>query len=92
MNHLNSAAGRAPAHCPTTRQALERWERKDMQRKQYVLVERIYGSVGAARDAWAEQALRARAREAAQIFSRTGQAPQDSLFVDHPAPRQGKRA
>ena len=63
-----------------------------MQRKQYALVERIYGSVGAARDAWAEQALRARAREAAQIYSRTGQVPQDSLFEHDRAPRQDRRS
>jgi hypothetical protein len=62
-----------------------------MQRKQYVLVERIYGSVGAARDAWAEQALRARAREAAQIYTRTGQVPQDRLFDGHRASHPGKR-
>jgi hypothetical protein len=63
-----------------------------MQRKQYALVERIYGSVGAARDAWAEQALRARAREAAQIYSRTGQVPQDRLFESDRTPRQGRRS
>jgi hypothetical protein len=62
-----------------------------MQRKQYALVERIYGSVGAAREAWAEQALRARAREAARVYSRTGQVPQDRLFEGNPASRQGRR-
>lgn len=61
-----------------------------MQRKQYALVERIYGSVSAARDAWAEQALRARAREAARIYTRTGQVPQDRLFESNRAPRQDR--
>ena len=63
-----------------------------MQSKQYALVERIYGSVGAARDAWAEQALRARAHEAARIYSRTGQMPQDRLFESDRAPRQDRRS
>ena len=63
-----------------------------MQRRQYALVERIYGSVDAARDAWAEQALRARAREAARTYSRTGQAPQGRLFEHERAPRQGRRS
>ena len=59
-----------------------------MQRKQYALVERIYGSVGAARDAWAQEALRARALEAARIYSRTGRVPQDRLFERDRMPRQ----
>jgi hypothetical protein len=51
-----------------------------MQSKQYALVERIYGSVSAARAAWAEQALRERAREAARAYCRTGQMPRPRLF------------
>jgi hypothetical protein len=92
MNHLGSAAGRHPPHCPTPRQGVERGERKDMQRKQYALVERIYGSVGAARDAWAQEALRTKAREAARIYTRTGKVPGERLFGSHRAPRQDQRS
>jgi hypothetical protein len=63
-----------------------------MQSKQYVLVERIYGSVSAARAAWAEQALRERAREAARTYSRTRQVPQDRLFEDDRTPPQDRRS
>jgi phage major head subunit gpT-like protein len=63
-----------------------------MQRKQYPLVERIYGSVSAARAAWAEQALRERAREAARTYSRTGQVPQDRLFVGDRTSRPNRRS
>jgi phage major head subunit gpT-like protein len=63
-----------------------------MQKKQYALVERIYGSVSAAKAAWAEQALRERAREAARTYSRTGQMPQDRLFVGDRISRQDRRS
>lgn len=63
-----------------------------MQRKQYALVERIYGSVSAARAAWAEQSLREKAREAARAYCRTGQLPQDRLFEDDRTPRQDRRS
>jgi hypothetical protein len=53
-----------------------------MQKKQYPLVERIYGSVSAAKAAWAAEALRDKAREAAQSYYRTGQMPHPRLFVD----------
>ena len=62
-----------------------------MQGKRYALVERIYGSVSAAKAAWAEETLRAQARQAAWVYSRTGQMPQVRLFGSDRAPRQGRR-
>jgi len=56
-----------------------------MRKKQYPLVERIYGSVSAARAAWAAEALRDKAREAARSYTRTSQTSQPRLFVDDPA-------
>jgi hypothetical protein len=63
-------------------------EKTDVKKKQYPLVERIYGSVSAARAAWAAEALRDKAREAARSYYRTGQMPQPRLFVDDSTDRR----
>jgi hypothetical protein len=39
-----------------------------LQKQQSTLLERMYGSVDAARDAWAEQEQRSRARESARAY------------------------
>jgi len=63
-----------------------------MRKKQYPLVERIYGSVSAAKAAWAAEALRDKAQEAARSYYCTGQMPQPRLFVDDPADRRRRGA
>jgi hypothetical protein len=59
-----------------------------MQAQQSSLIKRIYGSVEAAKAAWAEQERRARAREAARQYVRGG-GSSISVFGRR-ADRQGK--